>query len=84
MWSMTFNATKGVIHYYRQKEDRWTYTMGGFITGFVTHARASLQLGLVQGSQIGALFYLIGTMSEKSGQFVEQENKRKQKEHEDE
>ena len=42
MWSATFNVAKGTIHYVRQKDDRWTWTAGGFMTGFITHVRASM------------------------------------------
>ena len=81
IWSCTFNVAKGVIHYTRQKEDRWTWTAGGFFTGFITHVRASFYLGMVQGTQIAALFYFVGLLREKSEELVEKDKKKKIREH---
>ena len=49
MWSFVFNFSRGMLSYFRQKDDKWNATFGGFASGFISHARGSLSLGIYQG-----------------------------------
>ena len=40
VWSGSFAATSGGLHYYREKDDEWNDSLGGFITGFLVNVRS--------------------------------------------
>ena len=63
MWSFIFNFSRGSLGYFRQKDDKWNACFGGFMSGFISHARGSFSLGLYQGLQYGTLFYILFSIS---------------------
>ena len=65
MWSFIFNASRGLISYYRQADDKWSASFGGFVAGVLANMRGSLLLGVQQGGQYALMFYVIFGLSEK-------------------
>ena len=49
LWSIVFNTSKGVLCLVRQKDDKWSATFGGFLTGLVMHMRGNIMHGVNQG-----------------------------------
>ena len=70
MWSFCFNMSRGMLSYYRQKDDKWSACFGGFMSGVIVNARASLYFGISQGAQFAAMFYFIFSLSEKTASMA--------------
>ena len=65
MWSAMFNVSRGLCSYYRQADDKYSASFGGFMSGVLSNIRGSLWLGINQGAQFAFMFYFIFGLSEK-------------------
>ena len=64
MWSFVFNSSRGILSLMRQEDDKWSACFGGFMSGVIVNARASLSHGVSQGLQFAFMFYVIFGLSE--------------------
>ena len=71
LWSIVFNTSKGVLSLARQKDDKWSATFGGFLTGLIMHMRGNMMHGFYQGIQFGFMFYTMYSI----GDWGERKNK---------